>query len=88
MDLDGTLLTNKKELPPYTRSVLKKGIDAGIEVVIASGRPYNGVPKELKEFEGIRYAVTSNGGRIVEIGTGAVSYTHLERSEKNFLDNC
>ena len=33
-------------------------------------RPYNGVPKELKEFEGIRYAVTSNGGRIVEIGTG------------------
>lgn len=70
MDLDGTLLTNKKELPPYTRSVLKKAIDAGIEVVVASGRPYNGVPKELKEFEGIRYAVTSNGGRIVEIGTG------------------
>ena len=32
MDLDGTLLTNKKELPPYTRSVLKKAIDAGIEL--------------------------------------------------------
>ena len=70
MDLDGTLLTNKKELLPYTRSVLKKAIDAGIEVVVATGRPYNGVPKELKEFEGIHYALTSNGGRIVEIETG------------------
>lgn len=70
MDLDGTLLTDKKELTPYTRAVLEKAIDAGIEVVIASGRPYNGVPKELKEFEGIRYAVTSNGGRLVDIRTG------------------
>ena len=33
----------------------------------ATGRPITGVPKELLEFPGIRYAVTANGGRVIDL---------------------
>ena len=67
----GTLLTNKKELLTLYEIGSEKGNRRGDRSGrLSTGRPYNGVPKELKEFEGIRYALTSNGGRIVEIGTG------------------
>ena len=53
MDLDGTLLTTGKELTEYTKKVLRKAVREGITVLPATGRPYSGVPKELKEFPGI-----------------------------------
>ena len=51
MDLDGTLLKSDKELPQYTKDVLKRAIEQGIIVMPATGRPITGVPKELLEFE-------------------------------------
>ncbi len=77
MDLDGTLLTTQKELTEYTRSVLRKAIEQGIVVMPATGRPLSGVPKELLEFPGIRYAVTANGGRVVDIAAGKAMYEKL-----------
>ena len=77
MDLDGTLLTAQKKLTPYTRSVLRRAVEAGIIVLPATGRPFSGLPKELADFPGIRYAVTANGGRIVEVKTGRVLYESL-----------
>ncbi len=77
MDLDGTLLTEQKKLTPYTRSVLLRAVEAGIIVLPATGRPFSGLPKELVDFPGIRYAVTANGGRIVEVKTGRALYESL-----------
>lgn len=77
MDLDGTLLTSEKKLLPYTREVLKKAIDQGIVVLVATGRPYTGIPEELREFPGMRYALTSNGARIVDSLTGEVLIEQL-----------
>ena len=77
LDLDGTLLTTAKELTPYTRDVLAKAIAQGVEVLVATGRPVAGIPKELLEFPGMRYAVTSNGARILEVATGKVLYENL-----------
>ena len=77
VDLDGTLLTAQKKLTPYTRSVLRRAVEAGIIVLPATGRPFSGLPKELADFPGIRYAVTANGGRIVEVKTGRVLYESL-----------
>lgn len=74
MDLDGTLLNTKKELTEYTKDVLERAVREGIIVLPATGRPFSGVPKELKEFPGIRYAVTANGGRIVEMESGRAIY--------------
>lgn len=77
MDLDGTLLTTGKELTEYTKKVLRKAVREGITVLPATGRPYSGVPKELKEFPGIHYAVTANGGRVVETATGRALFECL-----------
>ena len=66
LDLDGTLLSDKKELLPYTREVLRRAIERGIVVLAATGRPWTGIPQELREFPGIRYALTANGARIID----------------------
>ena len=50
LDLDGTLLNTKKELTENTRHVLREAIDAGILVLMATGRPYTGIPAELRNF--------------------------------------
>lgn len=67
-DLDGTLLTTDKKMTSYTREVLEEAIRRNIIVLAVTGRPYSGIPKELREFDGIHYLITSNGARIVEDG--------------------
>lgn len=67
LDMDGTLLNDAKELLPYTRNVLERAIASGIHVVAATGRPYTGVPKAFKEIPGVRYAISVNGARIVDM---------------------
>ena len=44
LDLDGTLLTTTKELTENTKKVLIQALDAGIEVLVATGRPFSGIP--------------------------------------------
>lgn len=66
LDLDGTLLNNNKELTPRTINALEQAMQQGIEIVIATGRPITGVPKNLLEFPGIQYVVSSNGGRVID----------------------
>ena len=68
-DLDGTLLRDDKKLDSRTIEVISKVIDNGVIFVIATGRPFNGIPEELLNIKGIRYAITSNGARVVDIAT-------------------
>lgn len=74
LDLDGTLLTDKKELTDYTRQVLAQAIEKGVTVLVATGRPVTGIPEELQTFPGMRYALTSNGGRILDLQENRVIY--------------
>lgn len=67
LDLDGTLLNSEKRISDYTRSVLNQAIEKGVIVLPSTGRPVTGLPKEVTEFPGIRYAVTSNGARVVDL---------------------
>lgn len=66
-DLDGTLLTSDKKISERTRKALEKAVAQGVVLVPSTGRPLSGVPKELLEFPGIRYVVTANGARILDI---------------------
>ena len=66
LDLDGTLLNTKKELTEYTKEILTRAIESGVTILTATGRPYTGIPEELREFPGMRYALTSNGARIID----------------------
>lgn len=67
LDLDGTLLTTDKVLTERTKTALQRAIDKGIVVLPATGRPLAGIPQEILEFPGIRYAITANGARIVDV---------------------
>lgn len=81
-DLDGTLLTTDKRLTEYTENVLKQAIDKGIIVLPATGRPLTGIPEEILHFPGVKYAVTANGGRIVETEKKKIVYEKLLPVEK------
>lgn len=81
LDLDGTLLNEKKELTEYTKQVLRKAIDRGIVVLAATGRPYAALPEELKHFSGMKYAVTANGARVLDLEEMRVLYENLLSEE-------
>ena len=42
LDLDGTLLNDKKEITPGNRAALEQALRKGHGVVIATGRPLQG----------------------------------------------
>ena len=67
LDMDGTLLNEKKELTPRTRNALERCIAQGILVVPAAGRIRSGIPREVTGIPGIRYAVTVNGAVVVDV---------------------
>lgn len=77
LDLDGTLLNTKKELTEYSRNILSRALDKGIIVLVATGRPYTGIPEELRNFPGIRYALTSNGARVLDTKKGTLLIEEL-----------
>lgn len=77
LDMDGTLLTTEKELTEHTREVLREAIDRGVVVLPATGRPLTGIPEEVLKFPGVRYAVASNGARIVDFKESRVLYEDL-----------
>ena len=77
LDLDGTLLNEKKELTGHTRDVLMRAIEQGVTVLVATGRPVTGVPEVLRTFPGMHYALTSNGGRILDLEEDKVLYANM-----------
>lgn len=72
LDLDGTLLDSQKRLSYKNEKVLKECIRQGIWVVPCTGRIWNGVPEFLRDFPGIRYAITTNGAIIEDVAEGIV----------------
>lgn len=82
LDLDGTLLNDKKEITPYTRDVLKAAMDQGVHVLIATGRPLTAIDAELQVFPEMRYAVTSNGARIVDVQENRTLFESTMSGEK------
>ena len=73
LDIDGTLVNSKKEITEETLKHLIKIQEEGHIVALASGRPYPGMmayAKELKLDKYGGYALSFNGGRIIECTTG------------------
>ncbi len=67
LDLDGTLLDSQKRLSSKNADVLRECIRRGIEIVPCTGRIWKGIPAFIREFPGVRYAITVNGAAIVDI---------------------
>lgn len=77
LDLDGTLLNSDKVFSDYSKQVIAEAIRQGVIVLPATGRPATGIPREVREFPGIRYAVTANGARVLDMKENKVLYERL-----------
>lgn len=77
LDLDGTLLDSDKVFTEYSRGVIAETLRQGIIVLPATGRPASGIPAEVMKFPGIRYALTSNGARVLDMQEERVLYERL-----------
>lgn len=71
LDLDETTLDENGLLSPRTRKALGDAIDAGVILVVASGRSLTSLPAEIQAFQGIRYAIVSNGAAVFDMKTHA-----------------
>ena len=77
LDLDGTLLNDKKELPEINRKAIEAAVEAGHKVLICTGRPLCSAIKLLPGFGLDKpgcYAITYNGGLIYDAGSGSTIY--------------
>lgn len=77
IDLDGTLLDSKKHLPDANRQALIQCVQKGIWIVPCTGRTVHGIPAEIKDISGIRYAITTNGAVIEDMEENAVIDTQM-----------
>ncbi len=77
MDMDGTLLNSQKEISPRTRQALLKAEEAGMILILASGRPTSGLMTFAKELGMERHhglLVSYNGSQVVDCETGKVLF--------------
>lgn len=84
LDLDGTLVDSSKKISKENKEALWKAIDAGIAVIIATGRPALGVKHIIRELElEVRggYVLNYNGGRIMNCHNGEVMVEYMLPSE-------
>lgn len=81
-DLDGTLLTTEKKLTRYTEEVLKEAARRGIWILPVTGRPLAGLPDKVRDLPGVRYAITANGARIVDLKEDRTIYERLVPVDK------
>lgn len=77
MDMDGTLLNSQKKISPVTREALIRAQEQGAVLVLASGRPENGLWRFAKELDMEKHhgiLVAYNGAAVIECETGEVLF--------------
>ena len=70
LDLDGTVFDDQKTISARNRAAITEACRRGVQVLPATGRPLNAVPEEFLSIPGVRYALTSNGARVIDLTTG------------------
>ncbi len=74
LDLDGTLLDSKKQLPEENAAALTRAAQAGICIVPSTGRFYGGMPEAVRALPFVRYVITINGAQVFDAQTGTGIY--------------
>ena len=77
MDIDGTLANSRKGISPKTRSVLIRAQGLGIRLILASGRPTNGLKRfahllDMPAHHGL--LVSYNGSRVTDCRSGDILF--------------
>lgn len=80
LDLDGTLLDEDKKISNENFKAIQMARKKGVKVVLATGRPLNGITRYLKELNLLTdddYAVAFNGAVVQNTKTGKVISKNL-----------
>lgn len=86
LDLDGTLTNRDKVMTPKTKAALMELQEKGKKIVLASGRPTDGVmplARELRLEEYGSYILSFNGGMITDCRSGEVVFSRMLPVESN-----
>ncbi|PNI02218.1 Cof-type HAD-IIB family hydrolase [Vibrio diazotrophicus] len=80
LDMDGTLLNSQKQITPRTKQAIALAKEQGVRVVLASGRPIDGMRSKLEELELTSdqdYVLHYNGSMVQNVATGEVIYKQI-----------
>lgn len=79
LDMDGTVLNEKKEIDGETRAAIHDALAAGLDVVFCTGRSYSEMETILKEFPDMKYLCGESGALVMALRTGKI--LHQEKIE-------
>ncbi|EKT56353.1 sugar-phosphatase [Providencia sneebia] len=85
IDLDGTLLNAQHQITPAVKEAIIQAKNRGVQIVLASGRPFSGIAPYLAELgldNATDYCISNNGGVIHQANDGS----HLIENLLDFAD--
>ena len=82
IDLDGTMLNQYGEVTERTKKIVKKCIEKGAEIVLASGRPIDSIKTIARDLGIEGYFIAGNGALIYDIQKDKVIYENYIKKEK------
>ncbi len=78
LDIDGTLVTGDETISTEVKRSLRLAKQKGVEIALCTGRTRYRLGPIIGQIpEPLGYAVTSNGGAAIHLGTGELLYRHL-----------
>ena len=82
IDLDGTMLNSYGVVTENTKNIIKKTIEKGTDVIIASGRPIDSIKTIANEIGSRNYFIAGNGSLIYDIQKDEIIYEKYLKKEK------
>lgn len=82
IDLDGTLLNSYGEISENTRDAIKRSVEKGVEIVLASGRPISSVEDLANELQANHYIISGNGATVYDMQKQETIYDRFLSKEQ------
>ena len=65
-DLDGTLLNSNSKISSYNKKIFKQLMNEGIEIILSTGRAFNGMQRYKNMIDNDNYSIVFNGSIIAD----------------------
>jgi len=88
LDLDGTLLSHENTITPRTRQAIAEAAARGVVVLPATGRALANLPPLVAQLPGVRYAITSNGAAVWDLGEDPLAAVYSRYSDAAARRTC
>lgn len=82
IDLDGTMLDSYGNVTENTKNVIKRTIQKGSEIIIASGRPIDSIKTIAEEIGSKKYFIAGNGALIYDMQKDEIIYNKFLSRQK------